>query len=207
MISDKEIKRREKISKSLTGYKRSEEEIQKTTNNRNISTNSLYYGLYNLGYTDNEISEIVDTTPNNIAKWRNLKHLLPNHKDINTNMNGHFIIGNIPWTKGIHPDYLQGENHWNWKGGISDASRYSNERRRKITDNGGNHTPEEWELLKEKYNYTCPNCNIREPNIILSKDHIVPISKGGSNDISNIQPLCKYCNSKKHTKVIKYKYR
>ena len=68
----------------------------------------------------------------------------------------------------------------------------------------GSHTFGEWELLKKQYGYTCPVCNKKEPEIKLTEDHIIPLSKGGSNYIENIQPLCKLCNCRKYTTIIKY---
>ena len=66
----------------------------------------------------------------------------------------------------------------------------------------GTHTKEQWEKLKKNYNHCCAICGMQEPFTeqrcqILTEDHITPISKDGSNNIENIQPLCKSCNSRK----------
>jgi 5-methylcytosine-specific restriction endonuclease McrA len=77
-------------------------------------------------------------------------------------------------------------------------------RRERIKKYGGLHSNSEWENLKKKFNFTCPCCKISEPKIKLTRDHILPLSIGGNDNIENIQPLCMMCNSKKHTQTIKY---
>lgn len=68
----------------------------------------------------------------------------------------------------------------------------------------GGHTLEQWIEVKERFNNCCPNCGIHESQSKLTEDHIVPICKGGSDNIDNIQPLCFRCNSKKMTTPISY---
>jgi len=86
---------------------------------------------------------------------------------------------------------------------------YTNNKNRKLKLKRikGSHTFKEWELLKKQCNYKCVVCGIHENKLKkeykgtqftkLTKDHIIPISKGGSNYITNIRPLCVSCNSKK----------
>jgi len=52
--------------------------------------------------------------------------------------------------------------------------------------------------LTEAQNGKCLMCGRRTK---LTIDHIVPISKGGRNDITNLQMLCQSCNSSKSAKT------
>lgn len=100
----------------------------------------------------------------------------------------------------------RGENCHFWKGGISKDKKYISwlKNKRNRMPKIGSHTWGEWQTLKAQYDWTCPNCKKSEPEINLTQDHIIPLSKGGSDNIENIQPLCRKCNFSKHTMTIKY---
>lgn len=66
-------------------------------------------------------------------------------------------------------------------------------------------TAQEWDDLKERYDYTCLRCGRTEPDIKLTADHIIPISKNGRGTIDNIQPLCGQCNTAKHDNSYDYR--
>ncbi len=69
----------------------------------------------------------------------------------------------------------------------------------------GSFTGSEWEALKDQYDHTCLRCQRRETEIVLTPDHVIPLIKGGRNDIGNIQPLCRSCNSTKATHTTDYR--
>jgi 5-methylcytosine-specific restriction endonuclease McrA len=79
----------------------------------------------------------------------------------------------------------------------------SQRRRARLKGGGGSYTAKEWIDLCNKFQNRCLCCG--NSDLKLTVDHIVPISKGGANYIENIQPLCKSCNSKKHTNIIDYR--
>lgn len=69
----------------------------------------------------------------------------------------------------------------------------------------GKITTQEWKDLKAFYDYRCLCCGKQEPEIRLEIDHVIPVSRGGSNMIDNIQPLCRSCNAKKSNWMIDYR--
>lgn len=107
----------------------------------------------------------------------------------------------------------------NWKKNNQDKSRqYSKsyrdrhpeivtlstkKRRERLNSIQGTFTLAEWNSLCDSYGNRCLKCG--RGDVKLTIDHIIPISKNGSNSIDNIQPLCQSCNSSKGTKIIDYR--
>jgi 5-methylcytosine-specific restriction protein A len=97
------------------------------------------------------------------------------------------------------------EEAYYWREGLRDA--HANGRtatkariyRLAAARNLGRHTDEEWEQLVEKTGHICMAC--KQPTEMLFRDHIKPLALGGSDSITNIQPLCRYCNSLKGPKA------
>ena len=68
------------------------------------------------------------------------------------------------------------------------------------------HTEQEWNNLKVYFSNKCVRCGKPESiKDVLVKDHIVTFSKGGSDGIENIQPLCKSCSRGKSPECIDFR--
>lgn len=62
----------------------------------------------------------------------------------------------------------------------------------------GDWNPQAIRELKESYGF-CVYCGKKKK---LTIDHVVPIDRGGTNDMDNLVPACKSCNSRKNTKSL-----
>ena len=96
------------------------------------------------------------------------------------------LIQNAAWRK-LHPE-------------VSKASQAR--RRTRKSKAGGTFTAKQFMTLCTLYEYKCLCCHKKKP---LEADHIISIAKGRTSNISNIQPLCRSCNSRKGTKTIDYR--
>ena len=66
----------------------------------------------------------------------------------------------------------------------------------------GTHTAEEWAALRDFFG-CCVRCGATPTKLL--KDHIIPIYQGGSDAITNLQPLCQTCNLSKGAEAVDYR--
>ena len=71
-------------------------------------------------------------------------------------------------------------------------------RRARLIGNGGSHTAQEWRDKCAMFANLCAYCGEAKP---LVREHKVPLVRGGTNDITNIVPACRSCNSRKGRKT------
>jgi len=92
-----------------------------------------------------------------------------------------------------------------WRAANPDKVRSYNARRSTLkAGNGGSYTDVEWQTLCAQYGNQCIGPGPHGGP--LCADHVIPVGEPGStSNITNIQPLCKRCNSRKGTKTIDYR--
>jgi predicted restriction endonuclease len=85
------------------------------------------------------------------------------------------------------------------------SAKANNRRKRRAARHAssGSFTAEEFRALCERYGNRCLACGDTEA--VLRADHVVPLTRGGSDDIGNIQPLCGSCNRSKFVSIVDYR--
>jgi hypothetical protein len=63
-------------------------------------------------------------------------------------------------------------------------------------------TADEWQDILQQYDFRCTYCGIRfSKKTPPTRDHVIPVIKGGGLTKENIVPACKSCNSRKHVNL------
>ena len=103
-----------------------------------------------------------------------------------------------------HPEETK-ERKRKWYEGNQDRNRdYSHNRRAKVRNvEGGHFTDKEFRKLCKATGNKCLSCG--RTDMELTADHVIPLGPTHSDEISNIQPLCLSCNSRKGTKTVDYR--
>ena len=105
-----------------------------------------------------------------------------------------------PWIQGLHWEFLSRPDIDH----IASQDRSANVRWVRKFVALGKFTAKEFKDLSSAYGNVCLRCGKSRP---LVADHVIPIAKGGTNDITNIQPLCARCNGIKSDKSTDYRKR
>ena len=113
-------------------------------------------------------------------------------EDIAAALNAMVTLGLIVWDRGSATIEIAADDWHRWLG-PSDISQ----RIRDITT-------AQWRRLRiavfERDDYRCQYCGIvaASPEC----DHVIPISRGGTNEMSNLATACRKCNRSKQAKLI-----
>lgn len=65
----------------------------------------------------------------------------------------------------------------------------------------GEHTHEQWMARVEFFHWGCVYCKCALNKTTLTKDHAIPLTRGGTDWPSNLVPACRSCNSRKSART------
>lgn len=114
------------------------------------------------------------------------------------------VATNMRKCRELRPEYYY-EYNKEWRLRNKESVRLHDKKKHAKRRAAINSSPEkitraQWELIKSKQGYRCFYCS-KKPDK-LTKDHIVPLSKGGNHSAQNIIAACNSCNTRKMTSSI-----
>lgn len=105
---------------------------------------------------------------------------------------------NNAWKGGISPE----ESRRNWRKKFQQKQRAMKEARMLREINApGSHTKRDWRIILDKSGHKCAWYETGQCAGRLTKDHIIPLAGGGSQNPGNLQVLCSKHNSMKGDKI------
>ena len=97
-----------------------------------------------------------------------------------------------------HPEMMRASRK-KWKQNNRWSLRGQEERRRaRLHETESDFRNGDWEDILFAYDYRCAYCGRTDKP--LTKDHVEPLSRGGTHTVNNIIPACHSCNCKKHAR-------
>jgi 5-methylcytosine-specific restriction endonuclease McrA len=114
-----------------------------------------------------------------------------------------FRVRNRRWRERNLEKARQSAREWTRRNREACRNQLRIYRARKFAAPGVHFTDRQFAALCKQYENRCLCCG-RE-DVKLTADHVVPLSRGGADDIGNIQPLCARCNQGKCDRTIDYR--
>ena len=118
------------------------------------------------------------------------KKWLDSHREQERERGRKWRLANLDYLRDLFRAWRRANPH-------KDAER-RHKRRSAKNQSPGHYTQADWRAIVAKQKGKCAICRKKKK---LTVDHIIPLSKGGSNMAVNIQGLCYSCNSRKHANI------
>lgn len=100
------------------------------------------------------------------------------------------------YRKNIETNLIQAKR---WRDANRHLRNFYNAKRRALkAGNGGSHTFDEWISKVISCDWLCFYCQCELTIEDLTKDHFLPLSRGGGDEIENVVPACLQCNTTKN---------
>ena len=141
-------------------------------------------------HPDRHRQRVTAWTRANTARVKNLRRqYYLEHKDS--------IMTRVKEYAAKHPEAAR-ERRRRWKRRHPEVVRQHARRRRvRRLQSPGMHTYGEFLRLCRRYDWRCAYCGMQLTEETATEDHLVPLSRGGSDSIGNIVPACMQCNAAK----------